>query len=116
MRERRKETRCLMSYSRLLGAGLASATALILLSMFSMPLLSQTAVTPASAATAGALKCTAPPAKDPTKPAPLNGQKDPFVGALAGPNLPPGLLPISDTTRKSIFGLGLPCQEEVSPS
>ena len=105
-----------MSYSRRLGTGLASATALILLSMYSMPLLSQTPVTPASAATAGALKCTAPPAKDPTKPAPLNGQKDPFVGALAGPNLPPGLLPISDTTRKSIFGLGLPCQEDVSPS
>jgi hypothetical protein len=105
-----------MSYSRLLGAGLASATGLILLSMFSMPLWSQTAAIPASAATAGALKCTAPPPKDPTKPAPLNGQKDPFAGALAGANLPPGLLPVSDTTRKSIFGLGLPCQEDVSPS
>jgi hypothetical protein len=117
MRERREETRCLVSYSRLLRAGLASAIGLISLSMFSMLSLSQTAATtPASAATAGGLKCTAPAPKDPSKPAPLNGQKDPFAGPLVGPNLPPGLLPISDATRKSIFERGLPCQEEVSPT
>jgi hypothetical protein len=84
--------------------------------MFSMPSLSQTAApTPAFTATAGGLKCTAPAPKDPSKPAPLNGQKDPFAGSLAGPNLPSGLLPISDVTRKSIFAMGLPCQEDVNP-
>ena len=34
MRERGEETRCLMSYRRFLGAGLASAIGLISLSMF----------------------------------------------------------------------------------
>ena len=108
-----------MGHGQSFVAGLAAAISLISLSMFSMPSLSQaaaTATTPAAAATAGGLKCTPPAPKDPSKPAPLNGQKDPFAGPLAGPNLPPGLLPISDATRKSIFGLGLPCQEEVSPN
>ncbi len=41
---------------------------------------------------------------------------DPFPGQLAGPSLHAGLLPINDATRKSIFGVGLPCQERVSPS
>ena len=41
---------------------------------------------------------------------------DPFLGPLVGPSLPEGLLPINDATRKSIFGVGLPCQERVSPS
>jgi hypothetical protein len=94
-------------------AGLAAATALISLSMFSMPSLSQTAATTKtdSAVTAGGLKCT--DAAVPT-PDPSNGQKDPFLGQLAGPSLPAGLLPINDATRKSILGSGLPCQESVN--
>jgi hypothetical protein len=94
--------------------GLAAATALIWLSMFSMPSLSQTAATTktASAVTAGGLNCTG--AAVPT-PDPSNGQRDPFLGQLAGPSLPAGLLPINDATRKSILGSGLPCQESVSP-
>src|ERR1700723_2638288 len=95
-------------------AGLAAATSLISLSMFSMPSLSQTAATTktASAVTAGGLNCTA--AAVPT-PDPSNGQKDPFLGQLAGSSLPAGLLPINDATRKSILGSGLPCQESVNP-
>jgi hypothetical protein len=104
---------------RLRSIRLATAVSLISLLVFSTLSSAQTAATAtatASAATAPVLKCTAPAPKDPSKPAPLNGQKDPFAGPLVGPNLPPGLLPISDATRKSIFGLGLPCQEEVSPT
>jgi hypothetical protein len=106
-------------YRRLRSIRLATAVGLISLLVFSTLSSAQTAATAtatASAATAPVLKCTAPAPKDPSKPAPLNGQKDPFAGPLVGPNLPPGLLPISDATRKSIFGLGLPCQEEVSPT
>jgi hypothetical protein len=107
-----------MSYSRLLGAGLASAISLIALSMNSTPSLSQTApTTTPSAATPGGLNCTGAAARNnvPTDD-PLKGQKDPFVGPLGGPGLPPGLLPINDATRKSIFGVGLPCQESVNTS
>src|SRR5438132_1215558 len=88
-------------------AGLAAATALISLSMFSMPSLSQTAATTttASAATAGGLNCTS--AAVPT-PDPSNHQMDPFLGQLVPPSLPAGLLPINDATRNSIFGVGLP--------
>jgi hypothetical protein len=105
-----------MSYNRSLGAGLASALGLIVLSMLSVPSLSQTAAkTPAAtAAAAGGLKCTAPAPRDPSSPAPLNGQKDPFVGPLAAPGLPAKLLPIIEATRKAIVGLGLPCQEDVN--
>jgi hypothetical protein len=86
------------------------------ISMFSMPSLSQTAAKkPAAAATtARSLKCTAPAAKDPSSPAPLNGQKDPFVGPLADPSPPAKLQPINEATQKAIFGLGLPCQEDVN--
>jgi hypothetical protein len=104
---------------RLRSIRLATAVSLISLWVFSTLSSAQTAATAtatASAATAPVLKCTAPAPKDPSKPAPLNGQKDPFAGPLVGPNLPPGLLPISDATRKSIFERGLPCQEEVSPT
>jgi hypothetical protein len=68
--------------------------------------------TTASAATAGGLNCTGAPVPTPD---PSNDQKDPFLGQLAGPSLPAGLLPINDATRKSILGVGLPCQESVSP-
>src|SRR5271156_5227096 len=92
----------------ILALGLAIAVRLLSLSAFPTPSSAQNTAsattTAASAATTGGLKCTAPEPKDPSKPAPLNGQKDPFVGPLAGRNLPAGLLPISDATRESIFG------------
>lgn len=101
-------------------AGLAAAMGLISLTMFSTPLSSQTvatATTTAPPATASGLRCTGAAVRNnPPKPDPLNGQKDPFVGKLSDPGLPPGLLPINNATRSSIFGVGLPCQEQVSPS
>jgi hypothetical protein len=102
-------------YGRLKSGRLVTAVGLFSLSMVSMPSFSQTAPPPpAPAATAGSLKCTAPPAQDPTKPAPLNGQKDPFVGAFADTKPPPKLPPDSEVTLKSIIDLGLPCQEDVN--
>jgi hypothetical protein len=100
----------------ILALGLAIAVGLVSLSEFPTPSSAQntaaaTTTTP-SAATAGGLNCTG--AAVPTA-NPSNGQMDPFLGQLVGPSLPAGLLPISDATRKSIFGVGLPCQEKVSP-
>ena len=97
-------------------AGLAAATALISLSLFSAPSLSQTAAAPASTAAPGGLSCTGAAVRNPPTPDPLQGQKDPFKGPLAGLGLPVGLLPIDEATRKSIFGVGLPCQESVNTS
>jgi len=100
----------------ILTLGLAIAVGLASLSAFPRPSSAQNAATAttttASAATAAGLNCTG--AAVPT-PDPSNGQKDPFLGQLAGPSLPAGLLPFNDATRKSIFGVGLPCQESVSP-
>lgn len=95
--------------------GLAIAVGLALLSAFPRPSSAQntaTATTTASAATAGGLNCTGAAVLTPD---PSNHQMDPFLGSLVGPSLPAGLLPINDATRKSIFGVGLPCQEGVSP-
>jgi len=39
---------------------------------------------------------------------------DPFKGRLAGPDLPPGIIPVDPPTRSSILGSGLPCQEAVN--
>jgi hypothetical protein len=92
----------------------AIAVGMASLSAFPTPSSAQTAAATtaaASAATTEELKCTV--AAPPPKPAPLNGQKDPFKGSLVGPNLPVGLLPIDGTVRNSILDLGLPCQEDV---
>jgi hypothetical protein len=45
-----------------------------------------------------------------------NGSKilDPFKGSLAGPSLPPGLLPIDPAGKDISLKSGLPCQENVS--
>src|SRR5882724_10480861 len=100
----------------ILALGPAIAVGLTSLSPFPTPSSAQNTATAttttASAATAGGLDCTG--AAVPT-PDPLNGQMDPFLGQLAGPSLPAGLLPINDATRKSILGSGLPCQESVNP-
>jgi len=99
-----------------LALGLAIPVGLVSLSAFPTPSSAQNTATAttttASAATAAGLNCTS--AAVPT-PDPSNGQMDPFLGPLVGPSLPAGLLPVNDATRKSIFGVGLPCQERVSP-
>lgn len=105
----------------ILTLGPAIALGLASLSAFLTPSSAQntaTATTTAAAATtAGGLRCTAAavPSHPPTPDHPLKDQKDPFLGQLVGPSLTPGLVPINDATRKSIFEVGLPCQEIVSP-
>jgi hypothetical protein len=98
--------------------GLAIAVDLASFTVFPKPSPAQntaTATTTTASPTAGGLTCTgAAVRQDPPTPDPLNGQKDPFLGPFVAPSLPPGLLPISDATRKSIFGVGLPCQESVN--
>ena len=85
-----------MRKSQLLVAGLATAVGLFGLS------------TQSSAQTGGA--ATAAPGLT------CNGTRmlDPFQGSLAGPDLPPGLLPISDAVKSGVLSSGLPCQENVS--
>lgn len=104
--------------------GLAIAVSLASMTAFATISLAQNAA-PNPAASVPELQCTSTPvrndpiANDPSKcqkDDPLKCQKDPFWGTLVGPNLPSGLLPINGDTRKSIFEVGLPCQEGVSPS
>jgi len=87
----------IMPYSPLLAAGLATAVGLVLSSVFSTQAPAQTA----GSATEPGLAC--------------NGTRifDPFKGPLAGPDLPPGLLPIGDKDKSDILKSGLPCQENV---
>jgi|HubBroStandDraft_2_1064218.scaffolds.fasta_scaffold07855_3 hypothetical protein len=104
-----------------LALGLAIAVGLASVSAFPTPSSAQNTAkattTTAPGATALGLQCTSLPVRNnPPTPDPLKGQMDPFLGPLAGPSLPAGLLTISDATRKSIFRAGLPCQEKVSPS
>lgn len=106
--------------SFILALGLAIVIGLASLSALPTPSSAQNTATAttttASAITAEGLNCTGAPVRNPPASDPLQGQKDPFPGQLAGPGLPAGLLPINDATQKSIFGVGLPCQESVSPS
>src|SRR5271169_4891918 len=105
-----------------LALGLAIALGFASLSAFPTPLSAQVAATAATtppAPTTLGLACTDKSVRNnPPTPDPLKGQKDPFVGQLVGPTLPPDLLPIKDETKKSIFAAPLlpPCQESVSPS
>jgi hypothetical protein len=80
-------------------AELATAIGLILLA-FPSQSMAQTDAGPAASQPPG-LQC--------------NGERklDPFKGPLAGPTLPPGLLPIDDKAKSDILKLGLPCQENV---
>jgi hypothetical protein len=94
----------IMRYSPLLAAGLATAVSLTSLSVLSAQSPAQTAgAANASQGKAPGLQC--------------NGARilDPFKGELAGPDLPAGLLPIDDKVSDSVFGSGLPCQENVTP-
>lgn len=95
----------------ILALGLAIAAGFAFLSGSPTASLAQNAAT--APTTTFGLPCSS--AQVPT-PDPSNKQKDPFLGSLSGPSLPPGLLPISDETRKSIFDVGLPCQESVNPA
>jgi hypothetical protein len=93
-----------MHKSHRIAVGIATAVGLILLSELSTQAPAQTAGAPtASQAKAIGMKC--------------NGTRilDPFIGKLAGPDLPAGLLPIDGKVKDSIFGSGLPCQENVTP-
>jgi len=101
---------CIFALGLAIALGLASLSAFPTRSSAQNTATATTTTT--SAAPAGGLNCTG--AAVPT-PNPSNGQKDPFLGQLAGPSLPARLLPINDATRRSIFGVGLPCQESVSP-
>ena len=92
-----------MRYSQLLIVGLATTVGLISLSVLSAQSPAQTTgATTAAQGKAQGLPC--------------NGTRvlDPFKGTLAGPDLPPGLLPIDETVRDNILKSGLPCQENVS--
>jgi hypothetical protein len=96
-----------MRYSRRLSAaGLAIALALVVPSGLSGPSSAQTA---------------APPVAAQVKPTGLPCNitaivTDPFKGKLAGPDLPPGVIPVADETRAKILHSGLPCQETVNPN
>jgi hypothetical protein len=92
----------IMRCSRLCAAQLASAIGLILSLVLSTRSMAQTAAIPAaSQVEAPGLQC--------------NGTQmfDPFKGSLAGPSLPPGLLPIDTASRDKVLKSGLPCQENV---
>jgi hypothetical protein len=94
----------IMHKSHRIAVGIATAVGLILLSELSAQAPAQTAGAPTAAqANAIGMKCNA------------TRILDPFKGQLAGPDLPPGLLPIDGTVRDSIFAAGLPCQENVTP-
>ena len=66
---------------------------------------------------AGSMAQTAAPAASQVPGPQCNGTKllDPFKGSLAGPNLPPGVLPVAAADKDKILKSGLPCQENVSP-
>jgi hypothetical protein len=94
----------IMHKSHRIAVGIATAVGLILLSGLPAQAPAQTAGAPTAAqANATGMEC--------------NGTRilDPFKGKLAGPDLPPGLLPIAKEVRDSIFVAGLPCQENVTP-
>ncbi len=76
--------------------------AVIGLSLLSVPPTQSPAETAVAATGAPGLAC--------------NGTRilDPFQGSLAGQDLPPGLLPISDAVKSGVLSSGLPCQENVS--
>jgi hypothetical protein len=92
---------------RLFALGLTTAASLMVLVGSPAPSLAQTpaAAPPAQIAPLGPkLKCD---------PVPLT---DPFKGKLAGPELPSGIIPVSDADKANILSLDLPCQDKALPS
>jgi hypothetical protein len=92
-----------MRNSRLFVVGIATAVIFVAQSGLSKPSSAQTAAKPPAAQAKPLTECT--------------GTRilDPFKGKLAGPDLPPGLLPIDDKVKEAILTSGLPCQENVTP-
>ncbi len=96
--------RAIMDCAPLRAAAFAAAVALVSLLCLAARSLAQTTVPAASPVPAPGLQC--------------NGDAkmvDPFKGRLAGPGLPPGLLPIDPANRDKVLKSGLPCQENVNP-
>jgi hypothetical protein len=97
----------IMRNIRLFALGLTTAVSLTVLPGVQTPLLAQApaaAPPPKITALAPKLKCN---------PVPLT---DPFKGKLAGPELPSGIIPVSDVDKATILSLDLPCQERALPS
>ena len=95
-----------MRCSQLLAIGLATA-GVISLSVLSVQSPAQMAgAATSSQPTAPSLGCTPTANPDPFLP-------DPFKFRLAGPDFPPGLLPIDEKVKDTILNSGLPCQENV---
>src|ERR1022692_4319667 len=93
-----------MRYSRLFAVGLATAVGLFALAGLSGPLSAQTAAAPQIKPLPSIFKCNGIPLADP------------FKGKLAGRDIPPGILPVSDPDKANILSSDLPCQEQASPA
>jgi len=93
-----------MRDTRLFVVGLTTAAALTLLPGLSAPASAQTAAVAAPAAKPPGLQCNS-----------KTIVTDQFKGMLAGPDLPPGVIPVDKKIRSEILGSGLPCQESVNP-
>src|SRR5580693_7463993 len=100
----------IMRDNRLFAARLATALALIVPFGLSAPASAQTAAAaPPIKPLPLELKCN----PNPLLPAP-GAFSDPFKGKLAGPELPPGNIPVSDQDKANILNSDLPCQERVN--
>jgi len=84
-------------------AEFATMLGAILLVVFPTRSIGQTTAAPAASQVPG-LQCNGTPIFDP------------FKGSLAGPALPPGLLPIDAASKDKSLKSGLPCQENVKTS
>jgi hypothetical protein len=97
----------IMRDNRLFALGLTTAISLTVLSGFPTSSLAQTpgaSPPPQVKPLAPSLKCD---------PVPL---PDPFKGKLAGPQLPTGIIPVSDEDKSKILSLDLPCQDRALPT
>jgi hypothetical protein len=94
-----------MRYGCRLASGFATVV-LVVLAGWSGPSSAQTQP-------AAAVAQVKPPGLQCNTAIPITGT-DPFKGRLAGPDLPPGIIPVDPPTRSSILGSGLPCQEAVN--
>jgi len=95
----------IMRDTRLFVVGLTTAAALTLFPGLSAPASAQTA------AAASEIKLLTPRLKCDPVPMP-----DPFKGKLAGPQLPSGIIPVSDEDKSRILSLDLPCQDRALPT
>jgi hypothetical protein len=97
----------IMRDNRLFALGLTTAASLTVLTGFSAPSLAQAPAAsppPQIMPLTPSLKCD---------PVPLT---DPFKGKLAGPELPSGIIPVSDADKANILSLDLPCQDKALTS